>query len=67
MSDDYGIRAGQRIRAARFVRGLTMRALADASGVWYRQLMDIENGRIRRPQADTLKKLPRRWAAALTT
>lgn len=48
---------GQRIRALRKLHGMSLRALAAASGVTYGHIAKIERGEHPNPGIDTLKRL----------
>lgn len=48
---------GERLRSFRGRAGLTQRELAERAGVSVRVLRDIENGRVHRPQARTVRRL----------
>ncbi|WP_149184015.1 BTAD domain-containing putative transcriptional regulator [Streptomyces sp. TRM49041] len=48
---------GERLRSFRGRAGLTQRQLAEKSGVSVRVLRDLENGRVRRPQTRTVRRL----------
>lgn len=61
-----GASIGRRIRAARFVRGMTMRALADESGVFYRTLMELENGKTQHPNARTVQRIAQALGVEVT-
>ena len=48
---------GKRIRSFRGRAGITQRELAERAGVSVRVLRDVENGRVHRPQARTVRRL----------
>ena len=53
---DADFEVGQRLRDLRATRGLSLRALAEASGVTASALSQIENGK-NSPSVSTLKKI----------
>lgn len=56
MSEDIRIRIGNRIRELRNEKGLSIRDLADMSGIYPANLSAIENGKYN-ARLDTLEKL----------
>ncbi|MCO1656102.1 BTAD domain-containing putative transcriptional regulator [Pseudonocardia humida] len=60
MADGSGM-SGEELRARRVRGGLTQRELSRRAGLSVRAVRDIEQGRVRRPQRDSLRRL----AAAL--
>lgn len=56
MSEDIRTQVGDRIRELRNEKGLSIRQLADLSGIHYPNLSAIENGKYN-ARLDTLQKL----------
>jgi DNA-binding SARP family transcriptional activator/DNA-binding XRE family transcriptional regulator len=57
--DKRGVQAGVRVRDARQARRLTQRQLAAEAGIGIGTLRDLEQGRVRSPQPDTVARLGR--------
>ena len=64
--DDLARLVGERLRAARQARGLTVGTLADAAGVGKGSLSEIENG-IRNPTLSTLQSVAGALGVPLST
>jgi tetratricopeptide (TPR) repeat protein/transcriptional regulator with XRE-family HTH domain len=48
---------GELVRQARYAARLTQEQLADRSGVSVRTIVDLERGQVRRPRADTVRRI----------
>lgn len=58
---------GNKLKIARFKKNLTQRQVQELSGITIVTLSNIENGKVKHPQGDTVKKLCKLYKIKIET
>lgn len=58
---------GNKLKIARFKKNLTQREVQELSGITIVTLSNIENGKVKHPQGDTVKKLCKLYKIKIET